>query len=134
MIGRFSLYQSATSIRRVSTLCSSTMSTPTPNVTTPWVPSIHGHALPTLQRLLPVLENSDTPSVKRDPQWLRSTVRKCAGTNPNAEAPLWETVLGLWRLSQVETCNDHDVENSLWAEYVRAWLVHHGVLSSGNTG
>ena len=128
VIGEFSLYW-----KTRQRLILQSFFLPSMNTATPWVPAIHGNSLPPLRRLGPVLENGDLPSVKRDIQWVRSTVRSSVGPNPNAEPSLWETVLNLWRLGQVESCEEDDGEDSLWSEYVRAWLVRNTLSSGGRS-
>jgi len=93
------------------------------NIVNPWIPTIDDNVVPPLRRLAPVIENEELPTMKHSPRWVRVAVRAGAGSNPNAERPLWETVLGLWRLSQVESCEEDDGEDAIWAEHVKAWLV-----------
>ena len=98
----------------------------------PWIPSLYGSPLQALNRLAPLLENGDLPSTKNDSKWLRSVVRRYAIPHPDAEPSLWETVLNLWRLGQVESCEEDDGEDSLWADHVKAWLVRRDVSSKGD--
>ena len=98
----------------------------------PWTPAFNGNILPPLNRLAPISDSNEVPTCKHYPRWIRSAVRNSAGSNPKAEAPLWETVLALWRLGQAEPCEVDDGEDNLWARYVGAWLVSRARPSSGN--
>ena len=98
----------------------------------PWIPSLYGSPLQALNRLAPLLENGDLPSTKNDSKWLRSVVRRYATPHLDAEPSLWETVLNLWRLGQVESCEEDDGEDSLWADHIKAWLVRRDVSSKGD--
>lgn len=98
----------------------------------PWIPTFNGNILPPLNRLAPISDSNEVPTCKHYPRWIRTAVRNGAGSNPRAEAPLWETVLALWRLGQVEPCEVDDGEDNLWAQYVRAWLVSCAKPSSGS--
>ena len=103
-------------------------------IVSPWVPAFNGKLIPPLKRLVPILANDESPTSKHSPLWTRSLVRKRAGSDPEAEEPLWETVLALWRLSQVECCDTDDGEDDLWTQHVRAWLVRRARVSGGNAG
>jgi len=101
---------------------------------TPWVPEYKGNVLQPLNRLAPVFENNEVPTAKHYPTWVRSAVREGASSNLKAENTLWESVLGLWRLGQVESSEEDDGEDELWTEHIRAWLVRDTSLSCMEAG
>ena len=90
----------------------------------PWLPSVDD--IPTAYDSL--IKEGRAPVPETDPDWTCSKLEVFVPNLPEAVEPLWETVLGLWRLRTVEK---EDSVKSTWEKLVSQWMVRPLFISSG---
>jgi hypothetical protein len=90
----------------------------------PWSPSVD--EVPTAYDSL--IKEGRAPVPETDPDWTRSKLEAFVPNLPEAVEPLWEMLLGLWRLRTVEK---EDSATSTWERLVSQWMVRPPFVSSG---
>jgi len=79
--------------------------------------------LPSFSRLELILEDGLVPSSRKEPSWTKKAIASLAVNTPEAQEPLQEAVLALWRLKETAPSEDESEEDEVWARHVSAWLV-----------
>ena len=98
------------------------------DASSPWVPTLSGKVLPALSRIEELVENEQKPSPDKDEDWSKSNIKKILAGNPDAIEPMWECVVGLWRLRRTKPSEDDEEDDDLWRQHVSAWLVRRDKL------
>lgn len=88
-----------------------------------WTPIVNGKALPTFSRFADILEDGLVPSSRKEPDWCKRAIAGLAANTPEAQEPLQEAILALWRLKEVAPSEEESEEDEVWVKHVSAWLV-----------
>ena len=87
----------------------------------PWTPSLDGDILSPLEAIADLVEYGSLPDFRFSYTWSRKAVQPLLNKAPEvARESLWESVVAIWRLSEVDKLLD-DVSD--WADHLEAWLV-----------
>ena len=94
------------------------------DLTTPWTPTSHNHNTPLVDCAFieDLIDNDTKPStrVERDWEWARFTLQQELDKSPQTKDAVWECVVALWRLRQVEPIAFRDL---MWQGHTLSWLV-----------
>jgi len=92
---------------------------------TGWKPSVGGEELAPFAAYADLVDDDARPYSQRDPDWATRNIRAQLGAVPIAVPAIQESVVGLWRLKQLEEKLEDASEQfvSDWQQYVSAWLV-----------
>ena len=63
-------------------------------------------ALPPFSQLEVILEDGLVPSSQKEPSWTKKAIASLAVNTPEAQEPLQEAVLALWRLKEMAPSED----------------------------
>ena len=87
----------------------------------PWTPWLDGHVLAPLESIANLVDYNSLPDFRYNHSWSLKVVHPLLNKAPEvAREALWESVVAIWRLSEVDDTAHGD---SNWADYLEAWLV-----------
>ena len=87
----------------------------------PWTPAINGSVLAPLQSIAELVEYDVQPDVRTAGPWSRKAFDHLLNDAPqSARESLWESVVAIWRLKEVE---ETSCEDPHWVDHLQAWLV-----------
>jgi hypothetical protein len=91
----------------------------------PWTATLKGKKCDACASYDNIVAQNTEPSATCDPAWSQEALRQRLGWAPGVRDALWEPVLALWRLKQVQSEGAGDES---WRNLVSAWLVRHRVF------
>lgn len=94
------------------------------DLTTPWTPTSHDRDEPLIDCVFieDLIDDDAAPStrVSRNREWALSTLWPRLDESPQTKKAVWECVVALWRLREVEP---RAIRDPIWQRHTLSWLV-----------